>query len=116
MVQQADVVGHRARGVDVVRDDEEGRLDLRVEVDDELVEVGRAHQVEAGVGLVEEDDLRVEHQARAEPALAHAAGDLAGQLALGALQADQLDLLDDDARTSDSLLRVCSRSGKAMLS
>ena len=44
-------------GVDVVRDDQERRVDLRVEVDDQLVEVGRADRVEAGVRLVEQDDL-----------------------------------------------------------
>jgi hypothetical protein len=45
--------GHGLRGVDVVGDDEERRVGLRVQVDDQLVEVGRAHRVEAGVGLVE---------------------------------------------------------------
>ena len=56
-----------------------------VEVDDELVEVRGAHRVQAGVGLVEEDDLRVEHERPGQTGpLAHAAGDLAGQLLLGA--------------------------------
>ena len=65
-----------------------------VEVDEELVDVGRAHRVETGVRLVDEEDLGVEHQRAGQPgALAHAAGDLAGQLALGAEQADQLHLL-----------------------
>ena len=41
VVEQADVVGHRAGGVDVVRDDEERRVDLGVEVDEELVDVAR---------------------------------------------------------------------------
>ena len=53
-----------------------------VEVDDQLVEVRRAHRVETGVGLVDQDDLGVEHQRPGQAgALAHAAGDLAGQLA-----------------------------------
>ena len=85
VVEQADVVGHGAGGVDVVRDDEEGRVDLGVEVDDQLVEVGRAHRVEAGVRLVEQEDLGVEHERPGQAgALAHPAGDLAGQLGLGA--------------------------------
>ena len=85
VVEQPDVVGHRARGVDVVGDDQEGRVDLGVEVDDQLVEERRAHRVEAGVGLVEEQDLGVEHQGAGQAGpLAHAAGDLAGQLVLGA--------------------------------
>ena len=97
VVEQADVVGHRAGRVDVVGDDEEGRVDLRVEVDDELVEERRAHRVEAGVGLVEEHDLGVEHEGAGQPGtLAHAAGDLAGQLVLGAEEADEVHLLHDD--------------------
>ena len=85
MVEQADVVGHRARGVDVVGDDQERRVDLGVEVDDQLVEERRTDRVEAGVGLVEEHDLGVEHQRAGQAGpLAHAAGDLAGQLVLGA--------------------------------
>src|SRR5438105_1853867 len=51
VVEQADVVGHRAGGVHVVGDDEERRRDRRVEIDDQLVEVRRADRVEAGVRL-----------------------------------------------------------------
>src|SRR4051794_8263663 len=43
--QQADVVGHRPGGVDVVGDDQEGRVDLRVQVDDQLVEERGADRV-----------------------------------------------------------------------
>jgi hypothetical protein len=97
VVEQADVVGHRAGGVDVVGHDQERRVDLRVQVDDQLVEERRADRVEAGVGLVEEHDLGIEHERpRQARALAHAAGDLAGQLVLGADQADQVHLLHDD--------------------
>ena len=56
-----------------------------------------AHRVEAGVGLVEEQDLGVEHQGPGQAgALAHAAGDLAGELVLGADEADEVHLLHDD--------------------
>ena len=97
VVEQADVVRHRPGGVDVVGDDQERRVDLRVEVDDELVEERRTHRVEAGVRLVEEHDLGVEHQRAGQAGpLAHAAGDLAGELVLGADQADELHLLHDD--------------------
>ena len=97
VVEQADVVGHRAGGVDVVGDDQERRVDLGVQVDDQLVQERRTHRVEAGVRLVEEHDLGVEHQRAGQAgALAHAAGDLAGQLVLGADQADQVHLLHDD--------------------
>src|SRR4051812_28682801 len=97
VVEQTDVVGHGPRSVDVVGDDQEGRVDLGVEVDDELVEERRTDRVETGVGLVEEDDLGVEHQRACKArALAHAAGDLTGQLVLGAEQADEVHLLHDD--------------------
>ena len=97
VVEQPDVVGHRAGGVDVVGDDQERGVDLGVQVDDELVEERRTHRVEAGVGLVEEHDLRVEHQGPGQAgALAHTAGDLTGQLVLGAEQTHQVHLLHDD--------------------
>jgi hypothetical protein len=95
--QQAEVVGHGPRGPDVVRDDEEGGVGLRVQVDDELVLVGHADRVETGVRLVEQDDLGVEHEGSGEAgALAHTAGDLAGQLSFRALETDHLHLLEDD--------------------
>ena len=97
VVEQADVVRHLAGRVDVVGDDQERRVDLRVQVDDELVQERRTDRVEAGVGLVEQHDLGVEHQGAGQAgALAHAAGDLAGELVLGAEQADQVDLLHHD--------------------
>ena len=117
MVEQSDVVRDRARGVDVVRDDQDRRVDLRVEVDDELVEEGGADRVEAGVGLVEEHDLGVEDQRpRQAGTLAHPTGDLAGQLVLGTDETDEVHLLHHDLRISDSDFLVCSRSGKATLS
>ena len=117
VVEQADVVGHGAGRVDVVGDDEEGRVDLGVEVDEELVDVGRAHRVETGVRLVDEQDLGVEDERPGQAgALAHAAGDLPGQLGLGAGEADEVHLLHHDARISASDFLVCSRSGKATLS
>ena len=56
-----------------------------------------ADGVETGVGLVEEHDLGVEHQRAGQAgALAHPAGDLAGQLVLGAEQTDEVHLLHHD--------------------
>ena len=56
-----------------------------------------ADRVEAGVRLVDEQDLGVEHQGPGQAgALAHAAGDLTGQLVLGADEADEVHLLHDD--------------------
>jgi hypothetical protein len=93
------------------RDDQERRVDLRVQVDDQLVEVGDADRVEAGVRLVEQDDLRVQHERAGQAgALAHTAGDLAGELALGALETDHLHLLQHDATDLRlALLRVLAQ-------
>src|SRR4051812_20530270 len=97
VVEQADVVGHGARRVDVVGDDQEGGVDLGVQVDDQLVEERGADRVETGVRLVEEHDLGVEDQGAGQTGpLAHAAGDLARQLVLGADQTCEVELLHDD--------------------
>ncbi len=60
--QHADVVGHRTGDVDVVRHDQDRGVDLSVDVDQQLGQVRGANRVQTGVGLVAEDDLRVEHQ------------------------------------------------------
>ncbi len=97
MVEQPDVVRHRPGGVDVVGDDQDRRLDALVQVDDQLVEERRANRVEAGVRLVEQNDLRVQDQRPGQAgALAHPARDLPRQLVLGAAQTDQVHLLHDD--------------------
>src|SRR5207248_675623 len=89
---------HGPRDVDVVGDDQDGGVDLRVQVHQQLGDVRGTHRVQTGVRLVAQDDLRVQHQrpGQAGP-LAHTAGDLTGQLALGAGQADHLHLLQHDA-------------------
>ena len=111
MIEQADVVGHGACRVDVVGDDQERGLDLGVEIDDQLVEIGGANRVEARVRLIEEDDLGVEDQGSGQSgALAHPTGDLARQLGLGTLESDQLDLLADDRPDRGlGLLRVLAQ-------
>src|SRR4051812_1222582 len=60
--ENRDVLRHAAGGHDVVRDDDVGAAVLLVDLLDELAEERGAHRVEPGVGLVEKDDLRVEHQ------------------------------------------------------
>src|ERR1700710_2525953 len=96
VVEQPDVVRHRPGGVDVVGDDQESRVDLGVQVDDQLVQERGAHRVQAGVGLVEEHDLRVQHQRTGKTgALAHPTGDLAGKLVLGAEETGEVELLHD---------------------
>ncbi len=92
--QHADVVRHRPRGVDVVRDDQERRVDLRIQVDDQLVQQRGAHRVEPGIRLVEQNDLGIQHQRAGQPGpLSHAAGNFAGHLLLGTEKTDHLHLL-----------------------
>jgi hypothetical protein len=51
----------------------------------------------AGVRLVEEQDLGIEHERTSQTrALAHPSGDLARQLGLGAGEPDEVHLLQDD--------------------
>src|SRR5699024_4426931 len=96
-VEHAQVVRDGPGEVDVVRDDEDGGVDLGVDVDERLGEVGGADRVETRVRLVDQDDLRVQHEGPGQAgALAHTTGDLAGQLALCTRQAGQLQLLHDD--------------------
>src|SRR6185312_3557594 len=95
--QHAHVVGHRAGDVDVVRDDQDRAVDLRVDVDQQLAQVRGTHRVQTRVGLVAEYDLRVEHQGAGQACtLAHTARDLAGELGLVTGQADEFKLLHDD--------------------
>ena len=117
-VEQADVVRHGARGVDVVGDDQERRLDLRVEVDDQLVEVGRADRVEAGVGLVEQDDLAGRAPARGPGRPACACRRRSRRAACPRRRSGRPSPSSrmTMSRISDSVFLVCSRSGKAMLS
>lgn len=79
-------------------DDQHGRVDLRVEIDERLRQIGGPHRVEPRVGLVAQNDLRIEHERPRQPGpLPHAARYLPGQLALGPQQPDDIHPLHDDA-------------------
>ncbi|KXX60222.1 hypothetical protein AZG88_38555 [Rhodococcus sp. LB1] len=59
--------------------------------------LGGAHRVQTGVRLVDEDDLRIEHQSAGRPgSLRGAAGDLPGRLVLRPQRSDEFhrDLAD----------------------
>src|SRR5215211_512996 len=97
--QHRDVLGHALRGHDVVRDDDVGAAVLLVDLLDQLAQQCGADRVEAGVRLVEEHDVRVEHERAGEAgALAHAARELVGHLVVGALEADLAQAPRDDVR------------------
>src|SRR6185437_7511302 len=89
--QHPDVVRYGPGDLDVVRHDQHGRVDLGVQIDEQLGQVGRPDRIEAGVRLVAQDDLRVEHEGPGEAGpLAHAAGDLARVLVAVPGEADHV--------------------------
>src|SRR3954452_12233214 len=87
--QHCDVVRNAARGHDVVSDDDVAAAVLRVHFLDQLAEECGADRVETRVRLVEENDLRVEHERTCEAgALAHTARELVRHLVAGATESD----------------------------
>ena len=85
--------------------DDERRLELLVEVDDQLVEERGSHRVETGVGLVEQHDLGIEDESPSETGpLLHSSGDLAGQLLLGPCRPTISSFSSTMSRISFSLL------------
>src|SRR4051795_8747308 len=87
--QHRDVVRNTARGHDVVRDDDVAAAVLRVHFLDQLAEKSGADRVQARVRLVEENDLRIEHERASKTgALAHSARQLVRHLVASAAEAD----------------------------
>src|SRR6185437_9715161 len=87
--EDGDVLGDAPGGHDVVGDDDVGAAVLFVNLFDQFAQKGGAHGIEAGVGLVEEDDLWVEYERAGEAgALAHAARELVGHLLAGVAEPD----------------------------
>src|SRR6185312_3313997 len=82
---------------DVVRDDDVGAAVLLVDLLDQLAQQRRAHRIEARVGLVEQHDLRVQHErAREAGALAHPARELVRHLVRRVGQTDLGEAAGDD--------------------
>src|ERR1043165_1072892 len=97
-VQKRDAVADGEGRLDVVRDDDGRHVQLRLQVDDHLVDLLRGDRVEAGGRLVVEDHLRLEHDGAGQAdALAHAAGKVDRQEVLGVRQVDELELLTHGA-------------------
>src|SRR5207253_10065956 len=75
-VQQDDVIADVEARFDVVADHDAGRVVLPLDLLDQIAEQGGPHRVEARVGLIEEQQLRLQHARPGEAgALAHAAGE-----------------------------------------
>src|SRR3954447_15505022 len=95
--QHGDVLGDALGGHDVVRDHDVGAAVLLVDLLDQLAQQRGADRVEAGVGLVEEHDVGVEHERAGEAgALAHPARELVRHLVVRALEADLAQAAADD--------------------
>lgn len=76
-----DPVADRVQRVQVVGDQEHGQPQRFLQGLDQAVEGGRADRVEAGGGFVQEQQWRIQRQRTGQAgALAHAAGQLRGQL------------------------------------
>jgi hypothetical protein len=100
-----------------VGDDEERLSVLFLRRDDQFVQVGHPDRIEAGIGLVEEDDLGLGDHGPSQPgSFFHAARHLSGQLLQVVHQANELGVAVDELPDLRPLLRVCSRSGNATLS
>src|SRR4051812_14506249 len=79
--EDGDVLGHPLGGHDVVRDDDVRAAVLCVDLLDELAQQRGPNGIQTGVGLVEQDDVGVEHErAREAGTLAHATGELVRRL------------------------------------
>ena len=79
--ERGDPVADQPQAVEVVGDHEHGQPQCLLERPDEAVELPGRDGIEAGGGLVEEDDVGIERQRAGERhALGHAAGKLGGQL------------------------------------
>src|SRR3954447_4790074 len=99
LVEKCDAVADRERRLNVVRDDDRGHVQLRLQVDDHLVDLLRRDRIESGRRLVVEDHLRIEHdRSRQADALAHAAREIDRHQMLGVRQVHQLQPLAHRAR------------------
>src|SRR5215217_4770729 len=95
--QHRDVLGDALGGHDVVRDHHVGAAVLLVHLLDELAQQRGADRVQAGVGLVEQHDVGVEHERAGKAgALAHPAGELVRGLVARALEPDLAQPPHDD--------------------
>ncbi len=76
-----------------MRHDHEGNPQVPRQVQDQLIELGRGNRIEAGRGLVQEQDLGVQRQRPGDGRpLAHAPAELGGHLVRGFLQAHGFEL------------------------
>src|SRR5699024_4792407 len=95
--QHPQIVRHGTCHVDVVCDDQNGRVDLGVQVDQQLRQVRGTNRIQPGVRLVTQNDLRIQYQrTRQSRTLTHATGDFAWQLVLRPRKTRHLEFLHHD--------------------
>src|SRR5579883_1120878 len=98
-IEQHAAAGYPEDAFELVADEDDRQPELSVELEQQVVDAVAAHRVEPRRGLVEEQERRVErHGARDRGAGLHAAGELGGQLRLGALEADDAQFRPHDDR------------------
>src|SRR5262245_41257433 len=91
------VPGDREDARQLVADEDRRHAQAPIQDQDQLVELDRADGVEAGRGLVEEEERRIERQRAGDAgSLAHSPGELGGEMVLEALQADEPKLRAHD--------------------
>src|SRR5439155_20353524 len=78
--------------------DENGGVQLSVDVDEQLAQIRGTHRVQAGIRLVTQDDLRVQNQRTSQSSpFTHTAGNLAWQFVFRAEKADHVHLFQHNA-------------------
>ena len=96
-VEEHGRVGDGEDAGELVRHHDHRRPETRAELEDQVIEAPGADGIEAGGGLVEEEDVRIErHRPRHAGPLEHPAADLGRVELLEARQADERELQRDD--------------------
>src|SRR5262249_19843387 len=96
LVQHQQLVADRTRAGGVVRYDDQRRVAVVLEVQEQLVDLARGDRIQPRARLVDQQQTWVQrHRAREAGAPAHAAGEIGRHLVRLVAEADRLELLLD---------------------
>src|SRR3984893_9575230 len=111
LVENADVVREATHGTNVVAHHDRRCLVFRADFTDQVAEQRGTHRIEAGIRLIEEEDLRFHDKRSGEAgALAHATAQFVGHPLFSACQADLHQVLHHDlAHLTFGLVRVLAQ-------